>query len=150
MSSPTPLKSCGVLLVRTAPDNPREIREFLLMKHPDRWDLPKGHVDPGEVDERVTALRELQEETGVPPDAVELDPAFRFTTQYHVVSPRTRGEPRLKTLVIFLGRLTRDVPIRTSEHEGYRWFPWRPPHAIQARTIDPLLSAVADYVQASG
>ncbi len=150
MSSPTPLKSCGILLVRTAPDNPREIREFLLMKHPDRWDLPKGHVDPGEFDETTTALRELAEETGIPPDAVELDPTFRFTTQYPVVSPRTGGEPRLKTLVVFLGRLLRDVPIRTSEHEDYRWFPWRPPHAIQSRTIDPLLAAVAAYVQPSG
>ena len=140
------LKACGVLVVRTDPADPRRIREFLLMRHPTRWDLPKGHVDPGEEHETVTALRELEEETGIPGSAVDLDPAFRFTHQYEVVSNRTGGEHWLKTLVIFLGRLNRDVEIQTSEHEGFQWFPWRPPHHIQSQTIDPLLAAVEQHL----
>lgn len=141
-----PLKSCGVLVVRAGPTRPWTIREFLLMQHPDRWDLPKGHVDPGETLETETALRELEEETGIPPEAVELDPGFRFELQYPVVSRRTAGRKELKTLVILLGRLLREVEIRTTEHAGCRWFPWRPPHAIQAQTIDPLLAAVATHL----
>ncbi|MBR2127706.1 MAG: NUDIX domain-containing protein [Bacteroidales bacterium] len=38
--------------------------DFLLISRNGLWDLPKGHQDPGE-DIRVTALREVQEETGI-------------------------------------------------------------------------------------
>lgn len=132
-----PLKSCGVLVVKGTP-----IREFLLMRHADRWDLPKGHVDPGE-SEIECALRELEEETGIPSDAIELDPDFRFTHDYRVID-RT-GAPRDKTLVVFLGTLIRDVEILLSEHPGYEWFLW-PPASIQTQTIDPLLEAVRQFL----
>jgi len=130
------LKACGVLVTRGDP-----IREFLLMRHPTRWDLPKGHIDPGET-EIECALRELREETGISSDAVVLDPEFRFTHSYQVRSGRTKGELWPKTLVVFLGRLTRDVTLETTEHDGYQWFPWLPPHRIQEQTIDPLLAEV--------
>lgn len=135
------LRSCGVLITRGDP-----IREFLLMRHPTRWDLPKGHVDPGETDLQC-ALRELWEETGIPADAVEIDPAFRFSLRYNVRSKRTSGDVWPKTLMIYLGKLTRDVPIVTSEHESYRWFTWKPGLRIQAQTIDPLLEAVEEYLR---
>lgn len=38
--------------------------DFLLIRRNGLWDLPKGHQEPGE-DITVTALREVQEETGV-------------------------------------------------------------------------------------
>ena len=38
--------------------------DFLLINRNNLWDLPKGHQDPGE-DIKVTALREVQEETGI-------------------------------------------------------------------------------------
>ena len=38
--------------------------DYLLISRNGLWDLPKGHQDPGE-DIRVTALREVQEETGI-------------------------------------------------------------------------------------
>ncbi len=38
--------------------------DFLLIKRSGLWDLPKGHREEGE-DIKVTALREVQEETGV-------------------------------------------------------------------------------------
>ena len=43
--------------------------DFLLISRSGLWDLPKGHQDPGE-DISVTALREVQEETGI--DELEL------------------------------------------------------------------------------
>ena len=133
-------KSCGVLIVRGEP-----IREFLLMRHADRWDLPKGHVDPGETEVQC-ALRELHEETGIPAADVELVDRFRFTTHYAVRAKKT-GAQYDKTLVIFLGRLKREVPILLTEHIGYEWFAWNPPHRIQAQTIDPLLAEVERFVK---
>jgi len=38
--------------------------DYLLISRNGMWDLPKGHQDPGE-DIEVTALREVQEETGI-------------------------------------------------------------------------------------
>lgn len=134
------VRSCGVLVTLGDP-----IDRFLLMRHKDRWDLPKGHVDPGESD-METALREMVEETGIPVDAIALDPFFRFEHQYEVREARSGGQPKLKTLVIFLARLQREVSIEVTEHPGYQWFEWRPPHRIQAQTIDPLLAALARYL----
>ncbi len=133
------VKSCGFLIVRGEP-----IEEFLLMLHPDRWDLPKGHVDPGE-SEMECALRELAEETGLSEREIEVLPGFRFTNHYQV---RGKRDGRLydKTLVIFLARLVREASITCTEHGGYQWFRWQPPHRIQAWTIDPLLGAVEKYV----
>lgn len=135
------VKSCGFLIIRGDP-----IREFLLMRHADRWDLPKGHVDAGET-EMQCALRELHEETGISPDDIEVLDGFRFTTQYQVRGKRD-GRLHDKTLVVFLARLVRDVKIDPTEHGGYRWFAWNPPHAIQAWTIDPLLAAVEKFIAA--
>src|SRR4051794_3696441 len=136
------VKSCGFLIVRGQPP-----RDFLLMRHADRWDLPKGHVDPGET-EMQCALRELREETGIAADDIEPIAGFRYTTQYQVNAKRDGGL-RDKTLVIFLARLQRDVKIDPTEHGGYEWFPWQPPHQIQARTIDALLAEVEEFFNGS-
>jgi 8-oxo-dGTP pyrophosphatase MutT (NUDIX family) len=133
------VKSCGFLIVRGVP-----IREFLLMRHADRWDLPKGHVDAGET-EMQCALRELREETGVALTDIEVLDGFRFTSKYQVRGKRD-GKLYDKALVIFLARLKRDVTISVTEHPGYQWFPWSPPHKIQAFTIDPLLAEVERYL----
>lgn len=137
----TEVKSCGVLIFRQQPKE-----SFLLMEHPKRLDLPKGHVDPGET-ETECALRELREETGIKPGDIELDPLFRFTLQYLVNGKRygLKEDRVLKTLVIFLAELKREVKIKCTEHHGYRWVDWAPPHHIQGQTIDPLLAAVDEY-----
>jgi 8-oxo-dGTP pyrophosphatase MutT (NUDIX family) len=134
-------KSCGFLILRGEP-----VREFLLMRHKDRWDIPKGHVDPGE-SEMECALRELWEETGLSADAIQPIDGFRFTLQYPVNSKRT-GRIEDKTLVVFLAQLRRDdAPIKPTEHPDYRWFSWQPPHRIQEKTIDPLLTAVDAFIR---
>lgn len=135
------LMSCGVLVVRGDP-----VDSFLLMKHPTRLDLPKGHVDPGET-EIECALRELEEETGIKPEDIQLDEDFRFTTTYTVRYKRSRFEPMEKTLVVFLGRLQGDVEIKATEHSGYEWMKWNPPHELQKETIDPLLAELARFLE---
>jgi 8-oxo-dGTP pyrophosphatase MutT (NUDIX family) len=127
------IKACGVLVVRGNP-----VDSFLLMKHNDRWDLPKGHLDEGETEEEC-ARRELLEETGITAVDIELSPGFRWVTEYDLYSKRY-GEKCHKTLVIFLGRLRRDVKIVPTEHLDFRWFPWQPPHRIQTQTIDAVLA----------
>ena len=43
------VKSCGFFVMKSN-------QSFLLMKHPERYDLPKGHMEPEET-EQQTALR---------------------------------------------------------------------------------------------
>ena len=114
------------------------------MKHPMRWDFAKGHVDPGE-SEMECALRELEEETGITADDIELDSEFRFQTQYQVNNKRTGGESWDKTLVVFLAELKNKITITPTEHDSFKWFDWDPPHVIQERAIDPILENIAKY-----
>jgi 8-oxo-dGTP pyrophosphatase MutT (NUDIX family) len=133
------IRAAGVLVFRGNP-----IESFLLMKHRDRWDLPKGHQDEGESDLQC-ALREMREETGITAADVELISGFQWRTNYHVRSKRHGGKLMEKTVVIYLARLLNNVEIQLTEHQSYAWFPWQPPHQIQTATIDSLLAAVAEY-----
>lgn len=116
--------------------------QFLLMQHANRWDLPKGHLDVGETISEA-ALRELREETGIKPNEIWTDPNFLFRQQYMINESK---KARLKQLSIFLGWLKIDREIKPSEHIGFTWLDWSPPHSIQAQTIDPLLDEVARYI----
>ncbi|WP_196782329.1 bis(5'-nucleosyl)-tetraphosphatase [Bremerella volcania] len=134
-------KACGFLIVKGNP-----IESFLLMKHPNRWDLPKGHVDEGET-EMQCALRELEEETGITADDIAIDPDFRYQLQYVVnYKKKFGGTDALKTVVYFLARLDKEVELNLTEHGDAQWFAWDPPHIIQEQTVDGLLAAVAEHV----
>ena len=135
----TDIQSCGFLIVR---DEPKP--SFLLMKHPARWDLPKGHVDPGESDLEC-ALRELHEETGICHSDITIDPEFCYVSEYAIQMDRYGPTAVQKRLTVFLGKLIHPVSIQVTEHEGYAWFDWNPPHEIQAQTIDPLLDQLASH-----
>ncbi|MEZ6063820.1 MAG: NUDIX domain-containing protein [Planctomycetaceae bacterium] len=136
-------RSCGFLIVTGDP-----VESFLLMRHHDRWDLPKGHVDPGETDLQC-ALRELEEETGIDESHIEVDSGFCFEHRYQVSGKRYgRGTgPVEKSLLIFLGRLPEKRDLVLTEHPGFKWFDWSPPHRIQAKTIDPLLAALEQHLR---
>jgi 8-oxo-dGTP pyrophosphatase MutT (NUDIX family) len=138
------VKACGVLVVRLDP-----CPAFLLLrKDALRYDLPKGHLEDGE-SERECALRELGEETGLQPDDIALDEAFRHETTYQ--APRHRGLERIeKHLVVFLARLVRERELRLTEHVGHEWVEWRPPHRIQLETIDGLLAHLEAHLATRG
>lgn len=143
-TSSSQLKSCGFLIYRRTVNGAAIGKSFLLMQHSDRWDLPKGHVDRDET-ETETALRELNEETGIRAGDIRIDDRFRFELSYQVHLRQFPSTPREKTLVVFLAELVRPVTLQVTEHAGFRWFPWQPPHRIQSMTIDPLLEAVAQH-----
>jgi bis(5'-nucleosidyl)-tetraphosphatase len=124
------------LITRTEP------RKFLLLRHHDRWDLPKGHVEP---DESVlqAAIRETEEETGISREFIEVVPDFCYEIQYNVKTSK-RGT-YLKRVSYFLGIVTGLPEIRLTEHQSYRWFDWPATEPIQAQTIDPLISKLGAY-----
>lgn len=131
------VEAAGLLLFTRA-----EPTQFLLMKHADRWDLPKGHA---ELDETIlqTALRETEEETGIAANSICVDEVFRFVLEYYVVG-KQRGDYH-KRVTYFLGTIEQPMEILITEHIGYQWFDWPVTGSIQAQTIDPLLAAVAQH-----
>lgn len=139
------VKSCGVLLFKSSPN-----LAFLLMRHPYRYDLPKGHIHAGET-ESACALREMEEETGIPSASVRLDPNFRFTTTYF---PRESGGMVVeKTLIIFIGWLNPQEETSTiipTEHSGFEWVDWNPPHQFNNLSVDPLLAQAQAFFERQG
>lgn len=102
-------KSCGVIVYRRSAG---KVEYLLLFQHKSRtWSFPKGHMEPFE-DAFQTAVRELQEETGLA--AV---PVADFQEEItYTVSLKCE-----KTVVLFLGETKEDVKIKTDEIEEFRW-----------------------------
>lgn len=135
-------RAAGLLLMtRSSP------RQFLLMRHRRRWDLPKGHCESGETDLQ-TALRETEEETGIPTDLIDVVPDFRFELKYPVTYKRHGDRVFQKHVVYLIGMVDSTFDIQVTEHESYQWFHWTsPPQPIQAETIDPLLAAADEFLK---
>ncbi|MBO27318.1 MAG: RNA pyrophosphohydrolase [Rhodobacteraceae bacterium] len=93
----------------------------------DAWQMPQGGVEPGE-NLREAALRELVEETGVPPELVEVVAQTRDMLTYdlpHDLVPRIwkgrfRGQKQAWFLLRYLGDDTQ-VNIETEEPEFSAW-----------------------------
>ena len=139
------VNSCGYLIYRNDTNKHGKTKlKFLLMRHANRWDLPKGHVDPGEK-KKQCALRELEEETGITFGDIKVDDRFKFKEKYIVTYKRDDKVKKRKTLTIYLAELINPVDIVLTEHIGYQWIEWKPPHRIQENTIDPLLKQLASH-----
>jgi bis(5'-nucleosidyl)-tetraphosphatase len=143
MTKTPTVRAAGMMILCRRND---QIESFLLMKHVDRWDLPKGHCD-GQESFTQTAIREVQEETGLAPQQYRIEQGFHFDLRYQVIYKRGGGEVMEKQVRYFLAFVDQPWPIRLTEHPESHWIPWDPPHRIQEQTIDPLLEAVTQYLE---
>ena len=102
-------RSCGVLPWRDC----QGTRQYLIVfeEFSQCWSLPKGHMEPGETEEQ-TALRELQEETGL---SATLDPSRCALVEYPI-APLGRKE-----VLIFPGEVHGAPRIRPGEISRYKW-----------------------------
>jgi len=103
-------KSCGAVILKRVDDNRYEA---LLIRHlSGSWGFPKGHMEAGE-DEKTTALREVNEETGYD---VVLDTNFREISQYITT------ENVKKTVVYFVGKIiSGSMKTNSDEISDIRW-----------------------------
>lgn len=107
-------KSCGALVYRY--DSGRLLLLLLRHRHGGHWSFPKGHVEGSET-EVETALREVQEETGL---HVSLQRGFRHTVEYY-------PKPGVKKQVVyFLGKALPNEPVVRQEIEisELKWVEW--------------------------
>lgn len=104
------------------------------------WQMPQGGLDPGE-DPQAGALRELEEETGIPRDKVEL--LARCEEQLYYDLPddlvgkiwkgKWRGQCQTWFLARFLGE-DEDVKLATPEPEFRAW-KWAEPQDLPALIV---------------
>jgi bis(5'-nucleosidyl)-tetraphosphatase len=90
--------------------------EYLLLYH-NFWGFPKGHIERGE-DEHTAALREIDEEAGVP---VTLLDGFRWVEEYEY--PR-RGKLNPKRAIYFLAQARNHTARLSWEHTELTWLPY--------------------------
>ena len=107
-------KSCGVVLYRTTENE----KHFLLLQYPQgHWSFVKGHVGVGE-SEHETALRELQEETGI--FDAEILANFREEISYWY---QFDGKSSHKQVVYFLAKTSTTNVKLSHEHQNFQWVP---------------------------
>lgn len=129
-------KSCGAVVFRQAETE----LEFLIIRHVNgnHWSFPKGHVEDGE-NESQTALREIEEETGL---TVVLDTRFRETTTY---SPK---EGVIKEVVYFIAN-SQDKLIQQQVEEvlDFQWLPYSQAYdSLTFASDQTILNKARDYL----
>ena len=100
------------------------------------WQMPQGGIDEGEDDPWMTALRELEEETGIPPHLVERMAVCAERLKYELpeeLQPKLwggkyRGQDQDWFLARFLGRDS-DINIATA-HPEFREWKWIEPSQL--------------------
>ncbi len=104
-------KSCGTVAFKKN----GEIEYLLLHYGAEHWDFPKGNVEENER-EKDTALRELEEETGI--NNAKFVGDFKEVINYYY---RRGGATIYKEVVYFLV-CVEDAKVELSyEHSGYEW-----------------------------
>jgi 8-oxo-dGTP pyrophosphatase MutT (NUDIX family) len=119
-------KSAGAIIFRKEKDS----IYYLLLRYQsqakkgvDYWGFPKGHIEGNETD-KETALREVEEETGIKDLKFYKD--FRYFINYKF---RKEGRVVFKTVIFFAAETeTKEINV-SFEHIGYQWIKY--PQAIK-------------------
>lgn len=118
---------------------------LLISPRPERWQLPKGHVEQGE-DAPTAALREVREETGVNARIVAPLPAIQYA---YAAGRQVRIEKRVDYyLMVYVDGSERDADPR--EVLQARWVRWDDAMALLSFANEREVAAAARQVATGG
>src|SRR3989338_6807649 len=109
--------SAGFIVFRRTEEGPK----FLLLYHGHNyWNFPKGKM---EGTERIiqTALREVQEETGLKNSEIKLKKNFK-TKERFSFKDKINKDKIFKVVTFYLAETKQPVIKISKEHQGYGWF----------------------------
>ena len=111
-------KSAGILIFYL---DVHQIPQYLVLQYSlSHWDFAKGHVEQNESLEE-TALRELEEETGISKAQISFVPNFQEELSYHYSHS---GKNFFKEVTFFLAESkTQEVKL-SNEHLQFAWLPF--------------------------
>jgi len=92
--------------------------KFLLLKYTNYWGFAKGIIE-GNESEQETAIRELEEETGI--KNVKIIPGFKYEQEWFY---RLNNENVKKKATFFLAKITKEEAEKVKisfEHEEFAW-----------------------------
>lgn len=119
---------------------------------PGAWQMPQGGIDKGESEE-AAALRELQEETSISPESVEITAKSADWLRYDLPTDlvpkiwkgRFRGQKQRWFLMRFSGS-DRDIDLATKHPEFDKWN-WMGPDALLEQIVDFKKETYAQVIE---
>ena len=127
-------RSCGVIPYRMTQ---REPEILLALQTNTAWTFPKGHMEAFEL-EQETALRELQEETGL---TAVLREDFRDMVEY----PMKNG--CRKQVVLFLGEAEGEIRVNQKELVECRWVTIEEAGTLLQKNYDRILDRIQTILE---
>ncbi len=111
---------------------------FLLLEAYGFWDFPKGIVEKGEEDLK-TALREVEEETGIKPDQLE----FLWGYNYKDSRPYRGGRKIARYFIAKSNTEKVFLPVSPElgrpEHDSFGWFTYKEATKRVGDRVKPIL-----------
>lgn len=141
--------SAGIVIYKREKDRDGKVEtKYLLLYHGNGyWNFPKGKLEEGERGYDA-ALREVAEETGIPPRSLQVNRNFKVTDKYVF---QRQGQKIFKIVIFFLAQATKPEVKISWEHEGYGWFVYREAIKIlKHRNIKLILKQANEHLLKKG